>query len=97
MTTNAEPGSLNDALRGALDEFGMERKIREQQIFLRWKDIVGQAIANNSAPLRLRDGKLWIQVPQAVWRQELSMMRSELAEKINSALGCRIVEEIILR
>ena len=88
---------LGRAMRDALHEFGLERKIKEKEIFIHWEEIVGSAIARHSAPKRFAGGKLWIAVEEAAWRQELSLMRAELVAKINGALGMALVEEIVLR
>jgi len=89
--------SLADALGTAIKQFGLERKVKEHQIILRWNEIAGQTIANHLTPVRFRDGKLWMKAENAMWRQELSLMRVELMNKLNQAIGMDIIEEIILR
>jgi len=85
------------ALQDGLERQGMVRRIREQEVLQRWNELVGTAIANHSHPTRLRNGILWIEVRDAAWRQELTMMRTGLVEKINSALGASVVKEIRFR
>jgi predicted nucleic acid-binding Zn ribbon protein len=80
-----------------LVEQGLDHGIREQNLFLRWEEIVGIAIAKQATPSRLRNGLLWLKVVDAAWRQELSLMRRELIAKINAALGEEIVKDIRLR
>ena len=89
--------SYADALHSALGEYGLERGVKEREVFLRWEEIVGKAIANNAHPSRLDQGRLWIRVSNAGWRQELSLMRTELINKINLAIGVEIVKEVMLR
>ena len=89
--------SFGNALHEALKRQGIERPIREQDLVLRWEEIVGTAIARQAQPGGIRNGVLWIAVSDAAWRQELSLMRTELAAKINAALGEEIVKEIRLR
>lgn len=88
---------LDDALHGAFRSFGLQRKIKHGELFSCWKDIVGEAIAAQSKPQRLDDGTLWIHVPDAAWRQELSLMRTELMKKINDALEGDYIHRIIVR
>ena len=85
------------ALQDSLERQGLVRRIREQEVLQRWNELVGTAIANHSQPTRLRNGILWIEVRDATWRQELTMMRSGLVEKINQALGAAVVREIRFR
>ena len=63
--------TVADALHAALAEYGLEKGMKEQEVFLRWEEIVGKAIANNAHPTRLDQGRLWIRVNNAGWRQEL--------------------------
>ena len=86
-------GALGDAFR----QYGIERQIREREIFSRWSEIVGTTLARHSEPVRLQHGVLMIHVQNAVWRQELSLMRAELSSRINDAIGMELVKEIILR
>ena len=89
--------TLGSALDGALREYGLDRKVKEKEIFTRWDSIVGTAIATNAVPARFSGGTLWIRVASAAWRQELVLMREELRRTINSAIGTDLVREIVLR
>ncbi|MFZ1731864.1 MAG: DUF721 domain-containing protein [Bacteroidota bacterium] len=88
---------LADVMQKALMQHGLDHGIREQNIFIRWEEIVGTAIAKQATPTRLHSGLLWVRVVDAAWRQELSLMRRELVAKINAALGEEIVKDIRLR
>ncbi len=97
MKTPWKMSPLSSALNEALERQGMTRRIREQEVLLRWEELVGTAIANHAKPERLRGGVLWIHVADAAWRQELHLMRGGLVERINAALGYDIVKELRLR
>jgi len=97
MKTLGTITTLSNALHTALAGRGLDRKMREQEIFIRWPEIVGTAVANNATPTRIHRGILWIRVQDAVWRQELSGMRMEVIRKINTALNDDIVKELRLR
>jgi predicted nucleic acid-binding Zn ribbon protein len=97
MKRYSKYSSYSEALHSALSEFGLEKGIKEHEVLVRWEEIVGKAIANHAHPTRLEQGKLWIRVSSAGWRQELSLMRVELVAKINNAIGADVVKEVILR
>lgn len=88
---------LGAAMSQALERQGMARRIREQEVLLRWEELVGSAIANHATPERFRNGVLWVNVTDAAWRQELHLMRGGLVGRINAALGEEIVQELRLR
>ncbi len=94
------PGSqadLGGALHDALREFGLERKINEHALIDSWKDFVDPAIANNTRPVRFRNGILIVEVDSAAWRHELTTRRQELIAMLNARLGADIVEGIVFR
>lgn len=89
--------SIGDAMRQAIERQGLERGIGEQRLIHQWPELVGPAIAAHATPQRLRSGVLWLQVEDAAWRQELSLMRRELVAKINAWAGEELVKELRLR
>lgn len=96
MPRSSSTTSLASALNAALGEFGMERKIKEQEIFVRWEECVGSAIANHARPERFRNGVLILHVEEATWRHELRFRVEELRDRINAALGISLVQSITL-
>ncbi|MCB2203941.1 DUF721 domain-containing protein [bacterium] len=97
MSTPWKTSPLGAALQRVLEQQGMTRKIREQEVLLRWEELVGTAIANHAQAQRLHKGVLWVEVTDAAWRQELQLMRTELIRRINTSLGDDIVTELRLR
>jgi predicted nucleic acid-binding Zn ribbon protein len=52
-----------------------------------WQKIVGEKISNNSRPIGISRGVLWIATANSVWAQTLSMQRHVLLKKLNSQLS----------
>jgi predicted nucleic acid-binding Zn ribbon protein len=88
---------VGDALKRALKEYGLDRGVSEQSLINSWADLVDPAIANNTRPVRFRQGTLVVETDSAVWRQELTARRSELIALLNEKLGAEIVEDILFR
>ena len=61
-----------------------------------WPEIVGQQIAQAARAVRFRDGTLYVAVPSAAWRQELSLQREVILQKIRSRPYGKAVTEIRL-
>lgn len=83
---------LDKALKGA----GLESTSVIWQIAECWAEIVGPRIAARAAPVRLRGGELTLSAPDAVWRQELTLLGPEVAEKVNQKIGKEVVRRIRL-
>jgi predicted nucleic acid-binding Zn ribbon protein len=89
------------ALDVALAEFskslGITKKLREYSVVTSWKTLVGEQIAKVAAPQRIENGMLHVSVSNAPWRNELSLRKREIIEKINNGLGKKIVIDIRFR
>jgi len=89
------------AIRELMDEF-MSRKrfsFRMSRMLLpqRWAEIAGEAIARNARPVKIEKKKLFLTVSNAAWMSELSYLKADLIEKINSMAGGSFIEDISMR
>ena len=62
-----------------------------------WVEAVGQQIASIAQPQLYKNGTLYVKVQSAAWRNELSMMRNMIKDKINKLLDGQIVKNIVFR
>jgi predicted nucleic acid-binding Zn ribbon protein len=83
---------LGDVLRG----LGLDRRMREFRAVEVWNGIVGETIAQNTRPVGIRDGVLFVEVASSVWMQELVLLRGDIAARLNEELGETIVRRIVL-
>ena len=79
-----------------VDAFGMRERMDELDITTAWDKLVGPMVARHTVTVRLRDGRLRVQMDSAPLRHELSYMREALKEVLNRRAGRTVVEEIIL-
>lgn len=91
------PKPLSDLLQEGLAGLGLAGRLAEIDIWRLWPDVVGQAIASRSQPLRIINGTLTVVVSSGPWMQELSFHKQLMKEKLNDRLGSEIVREIILK
>lgn len=88
---------LSVTLGKILKARGIEDRLHEYRVFSRWKEVAGQAIARHAEPRALRGGKLVLIVDSPAWMQQLSLMKPELIEKLNSNLGGKTIRDITLK
>lgn len=91
------PKPLSDLLQEGLVQLGLGARLREIEIWRLWPEVVGQAIASRSQPLRIINGILTVSVSSGPWMQELSFLKQIMKEKLNQRLGGEIVREINLK
>jgi predicted nucleic acid-binding Zn ribbon protein len=59
--------------------------------------VVGVVIAQAGIPTAERDGVLTVTCADAVWSAELDLMGSELAQRLNEALGEELIHKLRCR
>ena len=65
----------------------MARELREHRILARWRDIVGETLADRTFPDGLERGVLWVRVKNSSWLHQLSFLRDDLVGRIGRELG----------
>lgn len=83
---------LASVLRGA----GLESTSVIWRISESWDEIVGPRVAAHATPVRLRSKELTLSAPDAVWRQELTLLGPEIREIVNQKIGEDVVERVRL-
>ena len=81
-------------LAKTMQALGLGDRVRESEVLAAWKDIVGDFIAANSMPDRLREGVLYVRVLQPTIRFELERLRPQMLAKLKERFGTRTVREV---
>jgi len=88
--------NLRELLGRTLGKAGLQTTSDVWQLAEIWSATLGAQIASRAAPVRLVRGELVIAVPEAVWRQELSLLAPQILARLNQALGREAVQRIRL-
>ncbi len=86
--------ALGEALDELVENLGIRKKLREQEVFSRWEETVGERIAKVARPTRMLKGTLFVGVSNGAWRNELSMRKQEIIARLNETLAEEIVKDI---
>jgi hypothetical protein len=62
-----------------------------------WADAVGPEIAENTEPLRVKQGRLVVAASSSAWAQTLQLMGGEIKARLNALMGGEDVQEISFR
>lgn len=62
-----------------------------------WPELVGRAVAAVTKPVSERQGVLTVNCADAVWAEELSLMRDDLLGRLKEGLGERAPSELKFR
>ena len=92
--TRSSLTSVNDLLGSVMEELkvpgGVEVKGR---VFLAWEEAAGDA-AFHSHPFRFRGSTLIVEVSEPAWINELSMRKTDIINRLERAVGERVVTDI---
>lgn len=89
--------TLSEVLKEYRSAMHIENRLKEVSLLNSWEDIAGRAIARRTSKVYIKDGKLFIYLTSSVVRDELSMVKESLRERLNEEAGEELVKEIILR
>jgi len=91
------PGSAGTILCDVLENQGLTDKFKGYRAWTIWDQVVGPQIARQAVPLRIRSGILEVRVSQAVWMQQLQLLKPQLLARLNARLGDSPLRDIYLR
>ena len=89
--------SLKDIISNLFNGSDIPFNPDDARIWEVWDEVVGPAIAQNARPSRIRSRRLWVNVSDPIWLQELKFVEDTIKEKLNGKLGRRAVEKIEFR
>jgi hypothetical protein len=85
---------LGEVLDKSLKRLDPSGRLGEYGVWPIWNETVGETIARNAQPEKIRQGTLFVKVSNSVWMQQLQYMKDTIAEKLNQALGKEVVKNI---
>lgn len=88
---------LSYTLGSMLKARGLGGRLSEYRVFGQWEKSVGPVIARHAQPQAVRGKKLTLVVDSPAWMQQLSLLKPEIMEKVNSTLGKEAIKDITLR
>ncbi|MBI4208807.1 MAG: DUF721 domain-containing protein [Deltaproteobacteria bacterium] len=94
MRHPTQPRAIGQILSDSLRKANLGRVVREGQLLKDWPQIVGPAVAQKAHPTSLKGKVLTVEVQDAAWRHQLSLMKLRLQEQINKAMGEEVVKDL---
>ena len=88
------PHQLGKILENYLSRAGLHKKIQEQRIIDAWAEMVGNAIAEMTDPVRVRNRVLQVKVTNSVWMHELQFHKKLIIQKLNEHIGNPVVQDL---
>ncbi|MBK1438989.1 DUF721 domain-containing protein [Parapedobacter sp. ISTM3] len=96
MSRRGDDITIKEAIEKMLDVYKLRRKFDETALISAWPQLMGNAIANRTKQLYIRDKKLFIKVESAVIKNELLLMRSQIIGRMNEHVGQVVIEDLVV-
>jgi len=94
MKKAAAAGAL---LSQYMQQSGLAGKLQAYESWRVWDEVVGPQIAAHAQPAKIRDRVLEVRVDQAVWMQQLQLMKPKILARLNERLGEEVIRDIFWR
>ena len=89
--------SIGDALKEFLKGSRLKGSIQALQIEEAWEKIMGKTIAKYTDKIEIINSTLFIHSTVAPLKSELMYQKAKIIERVNEALGEKLIKEVIIR
>ncbi|MBR7017413.1 MAG: DUF721 domain-containing protein [Prevotella sp.] len=85
---------INDLVNQFLRQNGLEMPLLQKRLIDAWGKVAGKVIERYTEEKYIRNQVLFVKISRPALRSDLSMMRSELVNRLNQEVGARIIIDI---
>ena len=89
--------SIGDAIKQFLNQSRLKGSIQALQIEDVWEQIMGKTIAHYTDKLRIINDTLFITTQVAPLKQELIFQKEKIVQRVNEALGQKVISKIVVQ
>lgn len=88
--------SMGDALKKFLKQSKLKGSIQALQIEEIWGKLMGKTIARYTDKINIHGHTLYISTTVAPLKQELSYQKEKIIQRVNEALGEKVISEVVI-
>ena len=93
-TLHTNTKTIGSAIEELVQSLGIQKKLQEYDAVVYWEEVVGERIAQMTKAKRIQQGVLFVQVKTSTWRNELTLRKKEIIDKLNILIGVETVKDI---
>lgn len=88
---------MGDALKQFLNQSRLKGSLQALQIEDVWEKIMGKTIARYTDKIKIHGHTLYISSTVAPLKQELLYQKEKIIQRVNEALGERVIKEVVIQ
>ena len=89
--------SIGEALKEFLEASRIKGGIQALQVNDAWENIMGKTIARHTEKLQIIGDKLIISTHAGPLRNELIYQKEKIKQRVNEALGAKVIKEVMVQ
>ncbi len=89
-----DPAVMSEAVDALLRRMGWTEQIEVSGVTGRWREVVGDQIADHCEPVTFDEGVLTVKASSSAWATQLGIMSGQIRHRINEEFGREIVREL---
>ena len=89
-----EPMSVKSEIAALFDEPGWKENVQVAGVTARWRDVVGEAIADHCSEVSFEGGVVRVRASSTAWATQLGTMSGHIRQLLNEAIGSSVVSEV---
>lgn len=97
FTPGRDPMPVSGAFDHLTEEMGWMAPLAEADLLVRWREVVGDNIADHATPVGIVDETLTLVTDSSAWATQLRLMRNELIITLTEQLPEVTISQIVVR
>lgn len=97
MRPSGSLDSFSTILSGLAKRLGLQSHLFEVRLQQQWREIIGEPVGSHTWPVQVRFKKLYLNVRNSVWLQQLMFLKPTLLAKVNEQAGSELITDIAFR
>ncbi|ULQ53978.1 DUF721 domain-containing protein [Flavihumibacter fluvii] len=89
--------SLGEAIQQFLKKSRLKGSVQALQITEVWEQIMGKTVAKYTESIKIYGDKLYVTTTMAPLKQELLFQKEKIVERVNEALGEKVIKEVVIQ
>ncbi len=89
-----EPTSVESEIGALFDTPGWRENVQVAGVTARWRDVVGEAIADHCSEVSFDKGIVCVRASSTAWATQLGTMSGHIRQLLNEAIGSSVVSEV---
>lgn len=87
---------VNDLVLQFLRSQGLETPLLQHRLLNAWDDVAGATISRYTGEKFIKNQTLMVKITNPALRADISMMRTQLRDRLNAAVGAQVIADVKL-